>query len=186
MIPENLVIAAQLASNVALILSLLFVVTRLVQNTKDSRARTQQEVATWYVNYAAVMLQNGALDVQAKAALTPDQLNSEDFQKYRIICRVHFMAFQSLYYQYRAGLCDPEVFFGVKKSNTDLLCQAGPRSMWKLTRVQYGDEFRTFMDQQITEAKSQSGEDPFTHWTSLVEEEMRVPSGVRSVNETAK
>lgn len=165
---------SQIAGSAALIFTLIFVAAQVRQHTVASRARAFQASAEFWTRFNASLIDVDAGEAYAKGASGNHELGVEEFSRFSIVCRNALLGAENGLYQVREGLMNEDTFLGSTSFfRENVLRSPGFRAMWKLTRHHYGQEFRTFVDEQITVAAKTKGVSMREKWIELLAEELR-------------
>ena len=133
------------------------------------------------------IMQQGRADRVSKAALTiasPDlariwdrgmaadpTLTRDEVTQWLLICRAAFLSGEDSFLQHRAGTLDQAAFDSYRAGVRAYMGHPGFRAAWSVSRSQFGNEFRRFVDAQVTAAQAAPGGDAYSLWKIALEAE---------------
>lgn len=174
---ENIFYVSQTIASVAVVGSLIYVALQVRYAERSQRGLMQQaradrtsraSLAGADPELARIWLKGGAGD--------PD-LTPVEFTQWMLLTRAAFLSGEDSILQYRAGLLSKQTYDTYVAGARFFLSQPGFRAAWKLSRLQFGAEFRAFTDSILNEVPPAEPGDSLAEWNALVAAERR---GIRA------
>jgi len=114
--------AGQIISAIAVVLSLLYLARQLSQNTQALRVATYQaDVSTSVAILGALYTSADLAELQVRAHTDPASLSPADTMRWDNYMLVAFRHLDSLFYQYRIGSLEPDLWHGYEGAFTNRL-----------------------------------------------------------------
>ena len=134
--------------SLAVLGSLYFILKQIKDNTAAVKGATYQSIVATYVDFEAKFIENPEISrLYSLAYTTPDDLSQEDKAKIIRLMSGYFNLYENLFYQYKNGLLEPELWAGWSKGlMVDLYAQPGLIFWWKRTSKYYSKEFREHIE----------------------------------------
>ena len=102
---------AELLGAIGVIVSLGYLAQQVRHNTRSVRAASYQSWFASYDSFSNLLLGNADFDaLLQRSASNPEGLTPEERRRFLGVLRRGFRQFESLYYQYREGMIDRELF----------------------------------------------------------------------------
>lgn len=134
----------------AVVVSLVYLMIQLRQNTRSIRSATYQSV----VETAAACNRTIAGDkslarIMRLAASDASQLDEDERMQFTFLCIQFFDIFENLYLQHLHGTLDDDYWTSRRGSFSGLLASPGFSDRWKSARHSYSSRFREFVEAEL-------------------------------------
>ena len=133
----------------------------LMQQARADRTSTGS-LAVAAPELARIWMKSGAGDTD----FTPEELT-----QWLMLARSSFLSGEDSILQYRAGMISQDTYETYVAGARFFLSRPGFRAAWKMQRMQFGSEFRTFADKIISEVPVAPAADALAEWSELVRAE---------------
>ena len=147
----DLAYLGEIIGAVAVVISLFYVASQIRQNTKAIKSATAQSVHENYASWYQLLAGDGQLSQIVVNGLK-DYASLSEMDKARFVAT--FMAFlsysQNAFVKWREGSLSPELWSGWELLMMNLVSAPGGRSFWKERGYIFGDEFRDYVENDIT------------------------------------
>lgn len=151
---DQLASIGEIIGGIAVIISLVYLAVQIRMNTEAERSSTYQAIVSDFGSLNNTMAGTPELSnlyVQAMEdyhQLTPDQkarISQLFFQCFRY--------FENMFYQYKKGYLDEEVWIGWKRLMLTYYSRPGFQSWWKHRRDVYSEPFAVFLETEKLDRK---------------------------------
>ena len=178
---------ATLASNVTLVITLLFVGLQVRQAERNQRALMQQGRADRIGQQSLEVASSRELAYVFNTGMfEPQKLTREEFAQYLLIGRAIFVSAEDSFLQHKEGMLDPTAFRSQTTGQRRMMTMwPGARALWRVLATQYGEEFRQHMEEVVQAAARQPAPDLFTEWQTLVRSEIETTAPPSAAPQTA-
>lgn len=166
---EDIFYVSQSIASVAVVGSLIYVGLQVRYAERSQRGMMQQaradrtsqaSLAVADPELARIWLRGGAGD--------PD-LTAVEFMQWMLLTRAAFLSGEDSVLQYKAGLMTKETYDTYVAGVRVYMAKPGFRAAWKLSRMQFGSDFRAFSDSILKEVPVAAAADGLAEWKTLVE-----------------
>jgi len=137
----------ELIGSIGVIVSLIYLAVEIRRNTDTERTSTYQSVVSDFGSLNRTMSADAELSYLYVEAM--DNFGDLDsHQKARIsqLFFVTFHYFENMYYQYRKGYLEEDVWRGWKRLMLTYYASPGFQTWWSVRRVVYSESFGEFLD----------------------------------------
>jgi hypothetical protein len=141
---------AELLGAIGVIASLWYLAQQIRHNTRSVRAASYQSWFASYDSFSNLLLGNADFDALLhRAASSADGLTPDERRRFLGVLRRGFRQFESLYYQHREGMIDPELFeswLSIYERSAQ-----GPlfEEFWSADQSIFSAAFREFVDRRF-------------------------------------
>jgi hypothetical protein len=143
---------ASLASSVAVLVSLLFLAVQVRQSNRNQRSLMQQGRTTRNVDLLFRLADPALSKLWARVSTSGTLEDAEYYMLYGYMASV-FWSYEDSFFQFRAGMLDPSSWASDLATLKRLLSNPAYRAVWTAVRSAIGDEYRSFMDGLVVEAR---------------------------------
>jgi hypothetical protein len=153
---EGIYYISQIVAVVGIFASLIFVGLQIRQNTKAIKATSHHAITDSFNAINSLILSDPKvarvwrLAITGSQELDEDERTSADFMLLRI--------FETLYYQYKNGTMDKQLFDAELKTLKWAFTYPGSQAWWAANPISLSDEFRAFIDGLIRDAQRRAQE----------------------------
>jgi hypothetical protein len=144
---------ANLASNLAVLVSLLFLGLQVRQGNRNQRSLMQQGRSGRNVELLARLSEPNLAKLMSRAAGNEELTDAEYYQLYGYMTSV-FWSYEDCFLQFRAGMLDAQSWSSDNATLKRLLANPVYRAVWKAARSALGDDYRSFVDGLASESRS--------------------------------
>jgi hypothetical protein len=95
-------------------------------------------------------------------------LTPVEFAQWMLLARASFLSGEDTILQYKAGLMSKPTYDTYVAGVRFFMARPGFRAAWKLSRPQFGPEFRAFVEAILNEVPVQPASDGLAEWNALV------------------
>lgn len=168
---ENIFYISQSIASVAVVGSLIYLGLQVRYSERAQRGLMQQaradrtsmgSLTVAGSELARIWMKGGAGD----ADLTPVELT-----QWLMLARSLFLSGEDSVLQYKAGLMSKATYQTYVAGARFYLARPGFRAAWKMQRMTFGAEFRSFADAILNEVSVAPAMDGLAEWNALVREE---------------
>jgi len=166
---EEIFYVSQSVASLAVVGSLIYLGLQVRYAERSQRGIMQQGRAD-RTSQGSLMLADPALALVWKKGMAGDSdLTPLEFTQWMLICRSAFLSGEDSFMQHKAGLLAPSAYESYVSGVRFYMATPGVRAAWKLSRGQFGDEFRAFGDAVVNEMEGAPPRaDAYTEWKRLV------------------
>ena len=134
-------------SSIAVIISLIYLAIQIKKNTETERTSTYQSVVSDFGALNGRMASTPELSYLIVRALENfSDLNPDEKARASQILFACFHYFENMYYQYRKGYLEKEVWLGWERIMLSYYARPGFQSWWAIRRDVFSDSFATFLE----------------------------------------
>jgi hypothetical protein len=147
---EAVAAIAELLGAIGVIVSLGYLAQQVRQNTRSVRAASYQSWFASYDSLSDLLLGDPELDaLLQRAASEPQNLTPEQRRRFMGVLRRGFRQFESLYYQYREGMIDRDLFESWQTIYARVA--RGPlfEEFWQADQSIFSASFRAFVAEKL-------------------------------------
>ena len=143
---EDLGSIGELISSIAVLVSLIYLAIQIRRSTDTSRTSTYQAVVAEFAALNRAMSVTPNLSALFAGALEDfDSLDPNDRATISQLFFVVFHNFENMYYQYRKGYLEDDVWIGWKRLMLTYHSRPGFQSWWKMRSDVYSPSFVEFL-----------------------------------------
>jgi hypothetical protein len=155
---EELAYISQIVGVVAVLASLIFVGLQIRQNTRALKATSHHAVTDSFNAINTLILSDPKVARLWRLAITGSQdLNEDERTSADFMLLANMRIFETLYYQYKNGTMDKQLFDAELKTLKWSVTNPGFRAWWAVNPISLSAEFRTFIDGLIRDAQREAG-----------------------------
>jgi len=144
---------ATLASNLAVLVSLLFLGLQVRQGNRNQRSLMQQGRSGRNVELLTRLTEPGLAKLMSRAAGHEELTDAEYYQLYGYMTSV-FWSYEDCFLQFRAGMLDAQSWSSDNATLKRLLANPVYRAVWKAARGALGEDYRNFVDALASESRT--------------------------------
>jgi hypothetical protein len=168
---ENIFYISQSIASVAVVGSLIYVGLQVRYAERAQRGMMQQARAD-RTSLGSLTVANADLArIWQKAMAGDADLTPVELTQWLLLTRSAFLSGEDSVLQYRAGLMSKETYDTYVAGVRFYMTRPGMRAAWKLHRMQFGPEFRSFGDGILKEVRAAPAVDTLAEWNALVRAE---------------
>ncbi|MGI9245392.1 MAG: hypothetical protein ACR2I8_01605 [Steroidobacteraceae bacterium] len=147
---EELGSIGELISSIAVVISLVYLAIQLRSSTDTARTSTYQAVVAEFGALNRAMASTKNLSAMFAAALEDyDALDTSDRETISQLLLVAFQNFENMYYQYRKGYLEDDVWIGWKRLMLTYHSRPGFQAWWKMRRDVFSPSFVEFLATEV-------------------------------------
>jgi hypothetical protein len=166
---ENVFYISQSIASVAVVASLIYLALQVRHAERSQRgmmqqARADRTSATSLGTADPVLARIWLKGMSGDADLTP-----VEFTQWMLLARGAFLSGEDSILQYKAGLMSRETYDTYVAGVRFYLSRPGFRAAWKISRMQFGAEFRAFTDSILETVPVAAAADGLAEWNALVQ-----------------
>jgi len=136
---------ANLASNLAVLVSLLFLGLQVRQGNRNQRSLMQQGRSVRNVELLARLGEPRLAKLMTRVAGNEELADAEYYQLYGYLASV-FWSYEDCFFQFRAGMLDEQSWSSDVATLKRLFSSPVYRAVWKAARGALGEDYRGFLD----------------------------------------
>jgi len=137
----------QLAGNVGVILSIVFLAYQIGEQRELMKAQTRTAISSEVIGLLVSQATDEGLVSAVRRSYDGEELSPDDRFRLDRILRAYFRYWENVHYQYRNGLYDEEEFSKHKEAwRAYLAASKGAVSYWCEVRLLYSPKFAAQMD----------------------------------------
>ena len=131
----------QLAANVGVILSIVFLAYQIGEQRELMKAQTRTAISSEVIGLLVAEATDEGLVSAVRRSNDGEELSPDDRFRLDRISRAYFRYWENVHYQYRNGLYDETEFAGSRAGWKSRLSRPGVGAIWCDTEEQYSREF---------------------------------------------
>ena len=131
----------QLAANVGVILSIMFLAYQIGEQRELMKAQTRTAISSEIIGLLVSEATDEGLLSMERRSNDGEKLSPDDRFRLDRISRAYFRYWENVHYQYRNGLYDETEFAGSRAGWKSRLSRPGVGAIWCDTEEQYSREF---------------------------------------------
>ena len=162
-----------LASNLAVLVSLLFLGLQVRQGNRNQQSLMQQGRSARNVDLLARLSEPRLAKLMIRAAQSEELADAEYLQLYGYMASV-FWSYEDCFFQFRAGMLDAKSWASDVATLKRLFCNPVYRAVWKAARGALGEDYRDFLDGIASESRSAAPANIANVLKQYIAEERRV------------
>src|ERR1043165_9904566 len=143
---------ATLVSSAAVLVSLLFLGLQIRQSNRNQRSLMQQGRTTRNVDLLCRLGDPKVSEIFGRVAKAEDLSCTDYFVLYGYMASV-FWSYEDSFFQFRSGMLDATSWASDIATLKRLLSNPYYRAVWTAVRSAIGDEYRSFLDGLVVEAR---------------------------------
>ena len=147
---ENIARIAEIVSSVAVVVSLIYVGVQVKQNTRALRATMYNEVTRNSVAILAPMFaQSEFSEFLHRVQSAPDEATPAEKLRFHICLLTAFRHWDNLYYQYRNGTLEREMWSSYDRTLTNWLANEAWRNWYRANATYFSESLRALVRERI-------------------------------------
>lgn len=141
---------AQVASAVAVMVSLVYLAMQIRQNTQAVRNSTHHALTVTRLEYIALVVQNPDLSrILRVGSQDLNALTEDERQRFHLLMYYLFSAGENFYYQHRQGVLDAEQWERWCTTLQQYFTQPGIRAWFASNPIRFAEGFAQFLEQEF-------------------------------------
>src|SRR5262249_40579866 len=149
---------AQVASALAVIVSLGYLAIQVRQNTQAVRNSTHHALTVTRLDYIALVVQNPDLSrILRLGSQDMNTLNDDERQRFHLLMYYLFSAGENFYYQNRQGTLDAEQWERWCTTLQHYFTQPGIRTWFASNPIRFAEGFAQFLEQEFRHMAPKDG-----------------------------
>jgi len=163
---------SQTIASVAVVGTLIYLGIQVRYAERSQRAIMQQGRADRTSNASLTIATAELARVWQSALSANPRLTREEFTQFSMMTRAAFLSGEDSYLQHRAGTLDKTAFESYSAGVTHFMAYPAMRAAWKMSRSQFGPEFRAYCDEAVANASHVPPQDPYEAWQAILQQEI--------------
>src|SRR6476661_1262645 len=143
---EQIFYLSQTVASVAVVGSLVYLGLQVRAGDRNQRALMQQGRAVRASQASLATASPELARIWRKGLAGDSDFTQDEFSQWMLLCRASLLSGEDSFLQHKAGLLDKAAFDSYEAGARFFLASPGLRVAWKLIRLQFGNDFRTFCD----------------------------------------
>jgi hypothetical protein len=143
---------ASLASSIAVLVSLLFLALQVRQSNRNQRSLMQQGRTSRNVDLLFRLADPKVSDLWVRISTGESLEDAEYYMLYGYMASV-FWSYEDSFFQFRSGMLDASSWASDLATLKRLLSNPAYRAVWTAVRSAIGEEYRSFLDGLVVEAR---------------------------------
>ena len=131
----------QLAANVGVILSIMFLAYQIGEQRELMKAQTRTAISSEVIGLLVSEATDEGLLSAVRRSYDGEELSPDDRFRWDRISRAYFRYWENAHYQYRNGLYDEDEFAGAREAWKSRLSRPGVAAIWCDAEEMYSPEF---------------------------------------------
>jgi len=144
---------ANLASNLAVLVSLLFLGLQVRQGNRNQRSLMQQGRSARNVELLARLGEPNLAKLMTRAAGNEELADAEYYQLYGYLASV-LWSYEDCFFQFRAGMLDAQSWSSDVATLKRMFANPVYWAVWKAARGALGEDYRSFLDELVSQTRS--------------------------------
>ena len=134
-------------SSIGVIVSLIYLAVQIRKNTDTERTSTYQSVVSDFGSLNQTMSSNAKLScLYVKGMENFAELDADEKARISQLFFATFHYFENMYYQYRKGYLEEDVWRGWKRLMLTYYARPGFQTWWSIRRDVFSDSFGEFLE----------------------------------------
>src|SRR5438105_997124 len=158
-------------ASVAVVGSLIYLGLQVRYAERSQRGSMQQARADRTSTNSLAVAGPELARIWMKGAMGDADLTPLEFTQWLLLTRAAFLSGEDSILQYKAGLISKETYDTYVAGARFHMAKPGFRAAWKIQRMQFGTEFRAFVDAILNEVEVAPAADTLAEWNALVQAE---------------
>ena len=151
----------QLAANVGVILSIMFLAYQIGEQRELMKAQTRTAISSEVIGLLVSEATDEGLLSAVRRSYDGEELSPDDRFRLDRISRAYFRYWENAHYQYRNGLYDEDEFAGNREAWKSRLSRPGVAAIWCDAEEMYSPEFVAEIERLLPSGSScAKGADP--------------------------
>ncbi len=140
----------ELVAAIAVVISLIYVGLQVKQNTEATRVAASQIFPQLFSTLTeGISASNESSDLWLRGLEDFENLNRTEKVRFSSLLNQAVRVYESAYYQLKCGVLDKDIFDGFNRGFLDVMNEKGARSWWSYRKRVYGNEFQSWLDNQV-------------------------------------
>jgi hypothetical protein len=174
---ENIFYISQSIASVAVVASLIYLALQVRQAERSQRGMMQQARADRTANASLATADPELARIWLKGMAGDTDMTPVEFTQWMLMARGAFLSGEDSILQYKAGLLSRATYETYVAGVRFFLARPGFRVAWRLSRMQFGAEFRAFTDSILNDVPVMAAIDTHAEWNALVAAEKKSAAG---------
>ena len=156
---EQAYYVAEILGVLSIVISLIYVAIQIRQNTMAIRSDTAQSIHNnWGEAYGRLSSNMELTGVLMKGNAGIDRLTDEEKVDFIAYWMETFLTFQNAYYQFKSGTFEGRLWHTMERTLLSaMLSSPGCGGFWEARKPLFDDEFRHYVDTELTQRSIPSG-----------------------------
>jgi hypothetical protein len=155
-------------SDIAVLVSLLYLSRQLRQADRNQRATIQQGRATRSSEFSMFTANPEIAKVWTKARLGDQTLTEVEFQQFLAILRATLNNMEDAYFQHRSRALEDDAFESSEAILSSLLAVPGIRAAWPIAAFGFNPSFRDYINHIVERTPVAPPDDTLAEWKASV------------------
>lgn len=169
---EEVFYLSQSIASVAVVGTLIYLGVQVRSADRSQRALMQQGRADRTSKASLTVAHADLAHIWQIALSANPEFTPEEFAQFGLLMRATFLSGEDSFLQHQAGTLDQAAFESYAAGVEHFMAYPGVRAAWKLTRSQFGQDFRAFSDAAALRGSQKPAPDAFASWQSILRQEM--------------
>jgi len=140
-------VMADTAAAFGVVASLLFVGYSVRQNSRGQRLTAVHAQTITFQDMASKLIDTlDMAEITWRGLQDPDKLDGAERLRFDVAVNNVFRAGQSVYWEWKHGMFDEELFAGITRATEDFISLPGISEVWGTRRYQYTADYQTYLD----------------------------------------
>lgn len=171
---EAVFYVSQCFASVAVVVSLIYLALQVRYAERCQRGLMQQARADRTSNASLTGADPALARIWTKGGAGDSDFTPVELTQWLLLTRAAFLSGEDTILQYKAGLMTKETYETYVAGVRFYMARPGFRAAWKVSRLQFGREFREFTDGILEEVRADIAEGlGVSEWNAMVEAEKR-------------
>ena len=138
---------SEMIASSAVVLSVIYLAIQISRNTTATHSQTHYLTTTALAETAARLASDSELcRVWRRGLSGTDALDEDEYFRFALLGTSVFRNFETLYFQYRAGLVSEEFWDGHRENMLWFYHRPGIQTWWMEKRLGFGKDFREYLE----------------------------------------
>ena len=168
---EQIFYLSQTIASVAVVGSLVYLGLQVRAGDRNQRALMQQGRAARASQASLATARPELARIWRKGLAGDSDFTHDEFSPWMLLCRASLLSGEDSFLQHKAGLLDKAAFDSYEVGARFFMASPGLRVAWKLVRLQFGNDFRTFCDALVATTPVAAKTDIYGEWQKLLQSE---------------
>jgi hypothetical protein len=169
---ESIAYISQSIASLAVIGSLIYLGIQVHDAQRSQRGMMQKARADRTSANSLAVANPDLARIWLKGGAGDSSLTDVEFTQWMMMVRSAMLSGEDSVLQYKAGLLSKETFDTYVSGARFYMRRPGFRAAWRLSREQFGSEYRAFVDALLKETPVADTGDGLSEWKALVQSEM--------------
>ncbi|NCF20165.1 MAG: hypothetical protein GWP63_18170 [Haliea sp.] len=144
---ESMANYADVIGGIAVIVSLIYVGVQIRRNTKSSQSQANQSAHESLANVSLEVAKDRDFsNLTRKGMIAFEELTEEEKFQFLLLMVTVFRRFENVFYQYKKGFLEKELWEGYKQSMLLYFYTSGGQAFWNVRGAHFSGLFREYLD----------------------------------------